>query len=202
VAGWIRELEGQFDAKAAGGAAHQWIGSGGLLGYQVISTLSRELERTLRQMPVDTGELRDLLEALLDEFGNPQLAANPVPAPRGAEPTRGRRSRVLIADDDPNMLALLKAIVQSQSIDCQTVSDGRAALAAVQQFTPDAVVLDVNMPGLNGYEVMDAIRADSLPVKILLLTADEHPAAGSADDYMIKPFNPIELVARLKQLTG
>jgi DNA-binding response OmpR family regulator len=100
------------------------------------------------------------------------------------------------------MLTLLKAIVQSQAMDCQTVSDGRAALAAIQQNTPDAVVLDVNMPGLNGYEVMDAIRAGSLPVKVLLLTADERPAAGSADDVMTKPFNPIELVARLKRLTG
>jgi two-component system, cell cycle response regulator DivK len=202
VADWIRDLEGRFDSKAAGSAAHQWIGSGGLLGFQVISRLSRELERTLRQTPLDTSELRDLLQGLLDEFTNPQLAATPAPAPQRMEPAGGKRSRVLIADDDPNMLALLKAIVQSQAIDCQTVSDGRAALAAIQESIPDAVVLDVNMPGLNGYQVIAAIRADGLPVKVLLLTADERPVAGSADDYMIKPFNPIELVARLKRLTG
>jgi two-component system cell cycle response regulator DivK len=200
LAGWIRNLEEHFDSKAVGGSAHQWIGSGGLLGFQVISAMSRELESTLRQTPLDMAEVRDLLGSLLEEFGNPQLAGNPAP-PQVAS-AGARRYRVLIADDDPDMLALLKAIVQSQAIDCETVSDGRAALAAIQQSTPDAVVLDVNMSGLNGYEVIDAIRAGSLPVKVLLLTADERPATDSADDYMIKPFNPIELVARLKRLTG
>jgi two-component system cell cycle response regulator DivK len=198
---WIRDLDGQFDAPAAGGVAHQWVGSGGLLGFQEISAMSRDVELTLRETPLDTAELRDLLESLLEEFINPRISATPVPPPRPA-PVSGRRSRVLIADDDPNMLALLKAIVQSQSIECQTVSDGLAALAAIQACTPDAVVLDVNMPGMSGYEVMQAIRAESLPVKVMLLTADERPATCSADDYMIKPFNPIELVARLKRLTG
>jgi CheY-like chemotaxis protein len=198
---WFRELDGSFDVRECGWSAHQWIGSGGLLGFQEISLLSRDLELTLRETPLDTSEVRDLLEALLQEFDHPKITTQVPPPPIHAAAS-GKRSRVLIADDDPNMLALLKAIVQSQAIDCQTVSDGRAALAAIQQSVPDAVVLDVNMPGMNGYEVIQAIRADGLQVKILLLTADERPAAGSADDYMIKPFNPIELVARLKRLTG
>jgi CheY-like chemotaxis protein len=201
VAGWIRDLEANFDARAAAWSAHQWVGSGGLLGFQEISSQAREVELTLRETPLDTAELRDLLAGLLQEFRTPRLSPPPAPPPR-VERVGGKRSRVLIADDDPNMLALLKAIIQSQAIDCQTVSDGRAALTAIQQSTPDAVVLDVNMPGLSGYEVIAAIRADGLNVKVLLLTADESPSTGSADDYMIKPFNPIELVARLKRLTS
>jgi two-component system, cell cycle response regulator DivK len=198
---WIRDLDGQFDPKAAGGTAHQWVGAGGLLGFQEISVVSRDLELTLREAPLDTAELRDLLESVAAEFRNPRIAGPPGATSRLA-PVGERRSRVLIADDDPDMLALLKALVQSQAIDCRTVSDGRTALAAIQQFAPDAVVLDVDMAGLNGSEVIRAIRAEGRRVKVLLLTSDGNPAAGSADDFMVKPFNPIELVARLKRLTA
>jgi DNA-binding response OmpR family regulator len=69
-----------------------------------------------------------------------------------------------------------------------------------------AVVLDVNMPGLDGFEVLAAVRREAIPVRVILLTARQTESdiirgfSLGADDYIIKPFNPMELVARLKRL--
>jgi len=106
---------------------------------------------------------------------------------------------VLIAEDDLNMLALVRAIVETQGIECHSASDGLAALEAIRRIRPDAVVLDVNMPGMNGYDVLRKLREEGLPLKVLLLTAEETPAV-TADDYLVKPFNPIDLVVRLKRM--
>lgn len=197
VRAWNEELYGAFHADAASSAAHQWVGSAGLLGFPRISELAREAEHTLKERPLDTGQFRELLESLEAEFQRP-TTADTIP-PRPPEPEKATEARVLIADDDPNMLALVKAIVQSQSIECLTATDGHAALEAIRRTRPDAVVLDVNMPGLNGYEVLRAIRGEGIATKVLLLTAEENPAI-AADDYLLKPFNPIDLVVRLKKM--
>jgi DNA-binding response OmpR family regulator len=63
-------------------------------------------------------------------------------------------------------------------------------------------VLDVNMPEMGGYEVLSALRAGRAPVKVLLLTADEHPDVRNADDFLVKPFHPGELILRLRKLAG
>jgi DNA-binding response OmpR family regulator len=76
----------------------------------------------------------------------------------------------------------------------------------LREYRPHAAVLDVNMPGMDGFEVLTAIRREAIPVRVILLTA-RHTESDilrgfslGADDYMIKPFNPMELVARLKRL--
>jgi len=194
---WTDELLGAFQPAAASAVAHQWVGSGGLLGFPRISELAREAEHTLLERPLDTGQFRELLESLDEEFKSP-TRADQMPA-RAPEPETPIAGRVLIADDDPNMLALVKAIVQSQSIECLTANDGRAALEAIRQAKPDVVVLDVNMPGMSGYEVLETLRAEGVNVKVLLLTAEERPAV-AADDFLVKPFNPIDLVVRLKRM--
>jgi DNA-binding response OmpR family regulator len=72
----------------------------------------------------------------------------------------------------------------------------------IDEFRPHVVVLDVNMPEMGGYEVLAALRAENTPVKVLLLTADEHPDVRSADDFLVKPFHPGELIVRLRKLVG
>jgi DNA-binding response OmpR family regulator len=73
---------------------------------------------------------------------------------------------------------------------------------------PDAAVLDVNMPGMDGYAVLSAIRQEGIPLRVLLLTARQQESdvirgfTLGADDYVVKPFSPMELVARLKRLLG
>ena len=73
-------------------------------------------------------------------------------------------------------------------------------------FRSQAAILDVNMPGMDGYEVLAALRAENLPVRVMLLTARQRESdiirgfTLGADDYVVKPFSPMELVARLKRL--
>ena len=118
----------------------------------------------------------------------------------------GGRTRVLVADDDPTVLALVRTALENFGMQCHVAADGRAALDAVRRWRPQAAVLDVNMPGMDGYEVLAALRAENLPVRVMLLTARQRESdiirgfTLGADDYVVKPFSPMELVARLKRL--
>jgi DNA-binding response OmpR family regulator len=91
-------------------------------------------------------------------------------------------------------------------MECHLAADGPKALDAVRRLRPQAAILDVNMPGMDGYEVLSAIRAENLPVRVMLLTARQQESdiirgfTLGADDYVVKPFSPMELVARLKRL--
>jgi two-component system OmpR family response regulator len=91
-------------------------------------------------------------------------------------------------------------------MDCETATNGRSALEVIRKFRPHAAVLDVNMPGMDGYEVLAAIRSEELHVHVILLTARQQESdiirgfTLGADDYVVKPFGPMELVARLKRL--
>jgi DNA-binding response OmpR family regulator len=85
-------------------------------------------------------------------------------------------------------------------------ADGPSALLTIRRQHPHAVVLDVNMPEMDGYAVLAAIRREGTPIRVLLLTARQQEGdvlrgfALGADDYVVKPFSPMELVARLKRL--
>jgi DNA-binding response OmpR family regulator len=89
---------------------------------------------------------------------------------------------------------------------CRLASSGPEALEEVRMYRPPAAVLDVNMPVMDGFEVLAAIRAENIPVRVIMLTArqqDDDVLRGfslGADDYVVKPFSPMELVARLKRL--
>ena len=130
--------------------------------------------------------------------------------PRGtrAAPRKGigARTRVLVADDDPTVLALVRTALENFGMDCQVAVDGHKALDAARRWRPQAAILDVNMPGMDGYEVLAALRAENLPVRVMLLTARQRESdiirgfTLGADDYVVKPFSPMELVARLKRL--
>ena len=128
--------------------------------------------------------------------------------PAAAATAAPPRPHVVIADDDPTVLALVRAALQNFGMDCRTADDGRSALDLIRKGQPHAAVLDVNMPGMDGYEVLSAVRGDQMPVRILLLTARQQESdvlrgfALGADDYVTKPFSPMELVARLKRLLG
>lgn len=120
----------------------------------------------------------------------------------------GRKLRVVIADDDPTVLALLKSTVESYGMDCATAGEGDRALELMRDAPPDAAILDVIMPNMDGLEVLAAVRNDPVlkDVRVLLLSAlqqesDIVRALGlGADDYVTKPFSPLEVVARLKRL--
>jgi DNA-binding response OmpR family regulator len=342
VRGWLLDLEGQFDPDEAARATHQWVGTGGLLGYTAISRLSREAEQALLERPLETSSVRDAFTELALSFNSPREAreapvssailsalsgkriavvgfppkdaqrlcmalerasaapaffthserpdsratlechlavvymgqgiensawldperahaanrpmvfagsrddllalskdaqslareflmdfwqpeealvrlslalSQPPPGPsRAASPAErpgpGGRVPVLVADDDPTVMDLVRTALRNFGMEVHEAADGPAALDALRRIRPRAAVLDVNMPGMDGYEVLAAVRGEQLPVRVLLLTARQQESdvmrgfALGADDYMVKPFSPMELVARLKRLLG
>jgi two-component system response regulator MprA len=113
---------------------------------------------------------------------------------------------VLLVDDDASIRRMLERTLAAEGYDVAAVADGGAAMAAVERSVPDAIVLDVAMPGLDGLAVTRRLRAKGLAVPILLLTARdalEERVAGldaGADDYLVKPFEATELAARLRAL--
>ena len=117
---------------------------------------------------------------------------------------------MLLVDDDPVILRLLEVNFRLDGFDVSTASHGIEALEHVRELRPDAVVLDVMMPGLDGYEVASAIRAheDLSSTCLVFLTArtadDERRTQAGLDDIdrVTKPFDPIALVQLVRSRLG
>ncbi len=114
--------------------------------------------------------------------------------------------RLLVVDDDPSVREALALVLDLNGFDVTTAVDGREAIQTLSVDSPDAVILDVLMPGLDGLEVCRRIRAVGNRTPVLMLTAraevSERVAGleAGADDYLAKPFAREELVARLRAL--
>ena len=112
---------------------------------------------------------------------------------------------VLVVDDDPHLLKILKIALQANGYSVTTAADGQAALLAVTQHPLAAVILDLGLPDIDGLTVIKRLRSWNL-VPILVLsarhTSDDKVEAldAGADDYLTKPFGPDELMARLRAL--
>ncbi len=115
---------------------------------------------------------------------------------------------VLIADDDADILALVKAVLERSGHEVVAVGDGAEALASVHARKPDLAVLDISMPHVDGLEVLRRLRADvetsGLPVILLSAQAQEADVergfATGASGYVKKPFSPRELAERVAEL--
>jgi two-component system, OmpR family, response regulator len=118
----------------------------------------------------------------------------------------GEPVRVLVVDDEPTLTDLLSMALRYEGWQVRTAGDGMAAVRAARQFQPDAVVLDVMLPDLDGFQVLRRLRADNATVPVLFLTARdavEERVAGltvGGDDYVTKPFSLEEVIARLRAL--
>ena len=340
----LLDLERRFDAAEAARKLHNWVGTGGLLGFAVISRQAREVETLVQTPPVDIAPLREALTSLVLAFSKPEvpreetvqepilqalsgkkiavvgfpraelerlvaaleraraipvclessappdpealrecvlaavhvgagsagsrwltpavpgmgdrpvvlagmrdhllslprsaqgmareflmdswlpeealvrltLALSPHPKSSGGGSAAAAaapivvqgRVRVVVADDDPTVLLLVRTALRNFGMDCECAPDGPRALEAIRQGRPHAAVLDINMPGMDGFAVLSEIRREGLPLRVLLLTARQQESdvirgfALGADDYVVKPFSPAELVARLKRLLG
>ncbi len=113
--------------------------------------------------------------------------------------------RILVVDDEPRILNFLKVKLESSGYRALTATSGREALELAASEQPDLVVLDVMMPGLDGFETLRQLRAgSSVPVIILSAReASDDKVKGlklGADDYLAKPFSPDELVARIESV--
>ena len=118
----------------------------------------------------------------------------------------GTPVRVLVVDDEAPLADLLSMALRYEGWQTTTAGDGAGAIRAAREFRPDAVILDVMLPDLNGLEVMRRLRADQHDIPVLFLTAKdavEDRIAGltaGGDDYVTKPFSLEEVVARLRGL--
>lgn len=113
--------------------------------------------------------------------------------------------KILVAEDDPDIAELVAIYLSGEGYAVRTVADGSDGLAALEEESFDLAVLDIMLPGLDGYGLTRKIREKSdLPILILSAKSeDNHKILGlnlGADDYMAKPFNPLELTARVKAL--
>ena len=116
--------------------------------------------------------------------------------------------KVLIVDDEPNILLSLEFIVGKAGYSVKTAEDGRQALALVSDWSPDLIMLDINMPKLDGFEVCQKLRdnPELHHLKIIIVTAKgrqverEKGLALGADDYVSKPFSTQAVVKKIAEL--
>jgi DNA-binding response OmpR family regulator len=112
--------------------------------------------------------------------------------------------KILVVDDEMKIARLVKDYLSEAGFDVALASTGPAAVAAVRSDRPDLVVLDLGLPGMDGYDVTRAIRGGGSSIPIIMLTARSEETDRivglelGADDYVVKPFSPRELVARVK----
>jgi len=113
--------------------------------------------------------------------------------------------KILVVDDEPQIVKVLKAYLEKGGYAVVTAADGTTALSAFRREKPDFLILDLNLPGMDGLELCKTIRRSS-DIPILMLTARVEEADRliglelGADDYVIKPFSPREVVARVKTI--
>jgi two-component system OmpR family response regulator len=111
---------------------------------------------------------------------------------------------VLVVDDEENLAYVVATALRLNGFEVSTAASGREALAAVQEHSPDLVVLDVMLPDLDGFEVCRRLRQDRIDTPVIFLTARdtaEDRLLGltiGGDDYVVKPFGVEELVARVR----
>jgi len=120
------------------------------------------------------------------------------------------QTKVLVADDDDDILLLVTTRLRRDGFDVIQARDGDEALDLALEHRPDIAVLDIGMPGLDGLEVVRAIRADDATkdMRVLLLTAKAQESDvrrgfdAGADAYVKKPFSPAELSTRVRELAA
>jgi DNA-binding response OmpR family regulator len=118
--------------------------------------------------------------------------------------------RVLIADDEPNIVLSLEFLMQQSGYEIRVARDGEEALQAVREWKPDLVLLDVMLPLRDGFEVCQKIRedAETASTRVIMITAKGREVevakglAVGADAYVTKPFSTKELVAQVRETLG
>jgi len=114
--------------------------------------------------------------------------------------------RILVVEDNPTMIDALERGLVAEGFDVDTATDGLTGLWRAREFAYDAIVLDIMLPAMNGYEICRTLRGEAIATPILMLTAkhgelDEAEGLDlGADDYLTKPFSFVVLVARIRAM--
>lgn len=118
------------------------------------------------------------------------------------------KPRILVCDDDPLLVQLVEFRLRAKDFEVETAADGEEALATIRNNPPDLVVLDAMMPGIDGFELLVRIKEDDqlakIPVVMLTARKGEKDIVSAlergAADYLVKPFIPDELLARIQRI--
>ncbi len=117
--------------------------------------------------------------------------------------------RILVVDDEPAISRLVQMTLSVEGYEVRTAASGFAALEEMETWPPDLVILDIMMPGMNGYEVCQEIKKNRRhKTKVMFLTAmgisgdAQRGLAVGGDDYILKPFDPEELHAKVRSIIG
>jgi DNA-binding response OmpR family regulator len=118
--------------------------------------------------------------------------------------------RVLVVDDEPNILLSLEFLMQQAGFEVTTAEDAEQAQALISRQVPDLILLDISLPGMSGFDLLEQLRADDATrqLPVVMLTAHgrevekEKGMALGASDYITKPFSTRELVSRVQTLLG
>ena len=116
--------------------------------------------------------------------------------------------RILIVDDEPNIVLALELLMKKEGYEVHAVDDGERAVQAAKELRPDLILLDIMMPKMDGYEVCQRIRSDALlkDISIIMLTAKgreverEKGMALGADHYITKPFSTRQVVMKVREI--
>ncbi|WP_339935022.1 response regulator transcription factor [Vreelandella glaciei] len=116
--------------------------------------------------------------------------------------------KVLVVDDEPNIVLSLEFLMEQAGFEVVTAEDGEQALARVNDSQPDLLLLDISLPGISGFDVLERLRSEEATAQlpIIMLTAHgrdverEKGMALGADDYITKPFSTQSLVEKVKAL--
>jgi two-component system response regulator AdeR len=133
----------------------------------------------------------------MEMSSQPALNVGPRWSPANARP------RVLLAEDEPEIFLILQAYLEREGMAARHATDGPTALALHRQWQPDLVLLDIALPGLDGWGVLSELRRRGDTPVIMLTARDQDldkllALRGGADDYVVKPFNPAEVAARVQ----
>ncbi|HYI13068.1 MAG TPA: response regulator [Thermoanaerobaculia bacterium] len=182
------------DVVVTGGATAALAATAGV-PLLVIGQVALEAPHDFVLPPIRSDEVIVRVTRLLDRRPPRLLTATGMPV-------------VLTADADPATTAIVRAVVTQNGMSCHVARDGKTAFDLARELMPSAIVLDVNMPIRNGFEVLSALRGEprTASIPVLMLTSVQQEADVvkgfrlGADDYVAKPFNPMELLARIKRL--
>ncbi|MCB5175856.1 MULTISPECIES: response regulator [Microvirga] len=119
-----------------------------------------------------------------------------------------KRKRILIVEDTEDNRQILRDLLTNAGFDLVEAHDGRSAVAAAAEFRPDLILMDIQLPILNGYEAIRQIKADTAlhPIPIIAVTSyalsgdREKARAAGCDGYVAKPFSPRQLLATVREL--
>jgi CheY-like chemotaxis protein len=149
-------------------------------------------------------DAEEVLVRLYRLIAKPVALQSPVESPG----LQKRRPCILVADDDPTVVAVVSQVLQQSEMDCEVARGGKRALDIARRRLPDAIVLDVNMLDMDGFEVLKLLRNNlaTREIPVLLLTARRDKEdialgfASGANEYVVKPFRPLGLVERVNKM--